>query len=244
MPEWTYADVYKYLGQQYASIEWLAERSGLPLRQVEQLIQAKCIPGPSYEVFETTEISAFTSDQPAQLTRKSISRHFSPFVMSWIDRAKPLLASMPLPDLREHLKQQFRDEYRDGVRKNGGQQLNYKGLFDSGGTLNETRFSEHFEQTWNHWWNGTWGICVIQSDSFDRIALKQIAVERLVQLTEDGKKQSFSEEEAYATRTAIAMYEEIVLPFSRHDHQDSSRWRLIDNVLPRLGAGNGLISAA
>jgi Family of unknown function (DUF6058) len=235
--EWTNADVNEYLTQQYVSIEWLAEQSGVAVQQLEELVRAKCIPGPSYEMFEATDIGAFTSDHPVQLTRKCISRHFSPFVVAWINRAKPMLASMSLPVLQVHLMQQFRIEYRSGVLKNGGQQLNYKKLFDGDGTLNETRFSEHFEQTWNHWWNGTWGICVIQSDSFDRIALKQIAVERLVQLTENGMKQSFTEAEASATRKAIEMYEEIVLPFSRHDHKGSSRWRLIENVLPRLGAG-------
>jgi Family of unknown function (DUF6058) len=244
VPEWTNADVYEYLTQQYVSIEWLAEQSGVAVQQLEELVRARCIPGPSYEIFETTEIGAVTSDHPVQLTRICMSRHFSPFVVAWINRAKPMLASMPLSVLQVELMQQFRIEYQNGVLKNGGQQINYKRMFDGDGTLNETRFSEHFEQTWNHWWNGTWGICVIQSDSFDRIAQKQIAAERLVQLTEDGMKQSFSEAEVNATRKAIAMYEEIVPLFSHHDHKGSSRWRLVENVLPRLGAGTGHSAAA
>lgn len=235
MPKWTSEDVYEYLKQQYVTIDWLAERSGLTAQQIDELVREKCIPGPSYEIFETAEVAAFTSNNPTELARKTIGRHFSPSVLAWIDRAKPLLAGLRGPELREHLKRQFLGEYREGLVKNAAQQINYRGLFDGDGTLSESRFQDHFEQTWNHWWNGTWGICVIQSDSFERITRKQIAVERLIQLTEDGKKLSFSEVEAFATKMAIAMYEEIVPPFSRHDHRDSSRLRLVENVLPRLG---------
>lgn len=229
---WTREELEAYLSDMYVSLDVLSADSGLSTDTLEKLIEAGCIPGPSYELRQREEIYAFINDDVNTLSVRTTARYFARDTVAWLIAIKPRLESLPITDLSSILKAEMREAFEAGLRMHGAQEIEYEGFVSASGGIDETGFDRHFEDyIWPHWCNGTWGICVYGADSMQNIARKTVAVRRLRKLTDNGTKSTYSVEEASLVRAAIAEYDAIVPPFSPHDRHESSRAKLVETTL-------------
>ncbi len=243
MPGYTAASVRSYLREHFISLDDLAKKAGLKRGQVLNLIEYHCIPKASYTVSETQTISSDVFGA-ALLVEKPTEQYFPLSEVSWIRRAQQFPETMPLEDIARNLKAAFRSEYREAIvclaREKG---LNPRKIFTADGSVNEAVLERYFEDTWQEWRNGTYGVCVRQADSVERIAKKQIAVQDLEQLTHGGAKDTFTGAEIARVRDAIMNFDDIAMPFAPHDVAISSRQRLVNQVRPRLKKVDSALTA-
>ena len=57
-PDWTRQDLDAYLSRRYVSLDAVAEKTGLDLDLLEELVDTGCMPGPSYELRSREELYA------------------------------------------------------------------------------------------------------------------------------------------------------------------------------------------
>ncbi len=229
---WTREELEAYLSEMYVSLDVLSAKSGLSTDALEELIEAGCIPGPSYEIRQREEIYAFINDDVNTLSVRTAARYFARDTVAWLIAIKPRLDGLPLTDLSPILKAEMREAFKAGLLMHGAQEIEYESFVSTAGEIDETGLDRHFEDyIWPHWRNGTWGICVYGAHSMQNIARKTIAVNRLKKLTDNGTKTTYSVEEARLVKSAIAEYDAIVPPFSPHDRHESSRARLVEQTL-------------
>ena len=221
-----------YLKDGYVSLDEISSRTKLSTVILESLIEARCMPGPSYEIRERKEIYAFVNDEVDTLSLETTAQYFARDVIGWVAALEPRLRRLSPADLAPILKSEMREEFETGLSEHGASEIEYGGFVASTGYIDGTGFDRYFEEyIWPHWYNGTWGICVRGSDSMKNIARKTVAVNLLKKLTDDGTKTVYSTDETGPVRAAIAEYEAIVPPFSPHDRHESSRARLVEPTL-------------
>ena len=226
---WMREGLDAYLEERYVSLEQIAERTGVGVDVLEEMIDTGCMPGPSYERRCREEMHAYINGDVDTLSVRTVARYFAVDVIAWIDSIAPRLGDMSPRELAPILKSELRADFRSGLTRHGGASIEYEGLMSPAGEIDSAAFDAHFESyIWPNWRAGTWGICVYGSERMQNVARKTIAVNRLKRLTGDGTRRDYSADEAREVRDAMAEYDSIVPPFSPHDRHDSSRARLIE----------------
>ena len=224
-----------YLSERYISLGEVSAQTGVSQADLETLIAAGCMPGPSYEIRRREELYAYVNDEPDTLALTTKDRFFAKDVIAWIMALKPQIERNSPEALAAELKPRMRDAFKAGLLRFGAAEIAYEGCVSASGKFNEAALDAHFEAyIWPHWRNGTWGICVFGSHDMENIARKTVAVQRMKKFTGDGARSSYSPEEARRVRAAIDEYEAIVPGFSPHDHHNSSRARLVETALEVL----------
>ena len=227
-PGWTRQDLDAYLAERYLSLDEVAEKAGLGRGLIEELVDAGCMPGPSYELRCREELYAFINGGSDTVELRTLARYFAKDVIAWVESIAPRLRDASPGELAPVIKAELRAAFRDGLIKHDGASIEYEGFVSRAGQIDPAGFDTHFEEyVWPNWRAGTWGICVYGSERMQNVARKTIAVCRLKRLTDDGNKVSYAENEARKVRAAMAEYDAIVPPFSPHDRHESSRARLV-----------------
>ncbi len=163
-----------------------------------------------------------------------MDRYFASSVMAWIERVMPYLNQMSLPEISLKLKSDFLIDLKGAILK-ACQLYNFTpDILDEHGVLQAEAAEAYAQFTWEHWTKGTYGVCVINADCVERIAMKQLVAEQLSLMTEDGEKVDFDQTEAQEIYRLIQLYNQYAMPFSPHDLEGSSRQRLVNNILPRI----------
>jgi hypothetical protein len=81
---WTREELEAYLSEMYVSLDVLSAKSGLSTDALEELIEAGCIPGPSYEIRQREEIYAFINDDVNTLSVRTAARYFARDTVAWL----------------------------------------------------------------------------------------------------------------------------------------------------------------
>jgi len=233
MTTYTMKQVYEYLGEHFVHIDVLSRQSGLSVEQLEQLIEHQCIPAASYEIVNSRSVRAHVNGA-FSLKEALLDRYFAPSVMAWIERAKPYLSQMSLPEVALKLKSDFTCDLKLAISQACKAYAFTPEILRKNGDLDEAGFEEYAQSAWSHWAKGTYGVCVINADCAERIAMKQLIVEQLSLLTDEGDKAAFDTHESQEVFRMIQLYNQYAMPFSPHDVEGSSRQRLVNNILPRI----------
>ena len=237
-PDWTRQDLDAYLSRRYVSLDAVAEKTGLDLDLLEELVDTGCMPGPSYELRSREELYAAINGGSDTVGLRTVARYFAKDVIAWVESIAPRLRDASPAELAPILKSELRAAFREGLIEHDGASIEYEGFMSPAGAIDHAKFDAHFEEyVWPNWRAGTWGICVHGSERMQNVARKTIAVSRLKRFTDDGTKVSYAESEAREVRAAMVEYDAIVPPFSPHDRHESSRARLVET----LGDGVGYV---
>ncbi len=229
MKSWTTDELESYLEERYVSLREIAERTGLAVERLEDLIATGCMPGASYERRRREELWAHINGDADTVSLKTVSRYFAADVITWVLSIAPRLERNSPRQLAPVLKEELRAGFLDGLVRHGGGAIAYGGFMAEDGAVDQQGFDIHFETyVWTNWRAGTWGICVHDSWDIRNVARKTVAVERLKRLTRDGTRTSYSPAEASEVRHAMTEYDAIVPPFAPHDRHEASRARLVD----------------
>jgi len=233
----TVQEISQYLERHFVTLSQLAQRSETAPEVILMLIAHECIPGHSYEIKSRMTVGSFVFGDTV-IEEDVVERYYAPTVAVWVRRAQELAAKIPLREVSLAMKETFRSDYRTALFDLGAHKYDEGGCFRSETELDEEAFDRHFEDTWKHWVEGTYGVCTRNADSAANIARKNVAVSRLSHLTANGQKKTYSQKERDEILKAIVEYDEVALPFAPHDYPSSSRKRLVDNVIPYLEAVN------
>lgn len=223
-----------YLTENYCSLEDLACGAHVSVRQIEDLIDQGLVPGCSYEVTSDKCLKSFIFGAIAGGIAP-VGRYFAPSNVSWIRRALDLLNRCGRARALWQFEAQFEGRYVAALRARMGPGEDLHGVSLPDDKVSEETWRSGLANTLKHFRVGTYGVCVRDCDSEDRIARKKIAVERLSQRTNNGTRRNFVDQELSQVRLAICEYNAIAMPFSPLDYPMSSRKRLRAGLLPMIG---------
>ena len=235
-PNWTREELDGYLQDRYVTQQDLAAQTNLQSGYIDQLVKAGCVPGPSYEMRNREELYAYINSKVNTISVQPIARYFAKDVIAWIELIRPRLGDGSLENLGKIIEGELRSDFLKGLDLHGAAKIGYEGFVAPDGAIDNDGMEEHYnEYIWPNWREGTWGICVYDSENMQNVARKTIAVNRLKLLTDDGSKTAYSKSEADEVRRAMIEYDAIVPPFSPHDRHESSRARLVESLAHLVG---------
>jgi hypothetical protein len=223
-----------YLAENYCSLEDLACGADVSAKQIEDLIDQALVPGCSYEVTSDKCLKSFVFGSIAGAIAP-VGRYFAASNVSWIRRALDLLNRCGPATAHAQFDAEFEERYVEALRARMVPGEDLPGVSLPNDKVSEETWRSGLASTLKHFRAGTYGVCVRDCDCEDRIARKEIAVERLSCLTNDGTRRNFAAQELSQVRLAICEYNAIAMPFSPLDYPMSSRKRLIAGLLPIIG---------
>lgn len=211
-----------YLGRHFRTASQIAESCGLSSEVLDQLIEVRAVPQPSYVVQPDRVMSAafgeLVNDGAAS------GRYFAPSQANWVKRALDVSGSEPLlAAFREEMARALADADRlihrmPDAFDNRGQPL--PGL------------ATRIDQMWDHFLNGVFALCIVDSGSIQSIARKEAMQERLTELCNSGAAMDAARRDEVAR--LIDDYDRAAMPFSPAEYPRSSRKRLVEDLRVRL----------
>ena len=218
-----------YFDRHYITRIELLARLEIATQELDDALTVGMLPACSYRVQSGTASTVIFGGHPAPDCREG--EYFAPSVTAWYRKSRRLLGDTNAQDqpVSERLRQDFVAGYIESASTNALFRASYAAL------LAEPQALERMaNDTWGHHCRGTYGVCVIAPDSFERIQFKQAAVKRLAEFTNDGVRSTYSAEEKAELLRLIKSYNDVTMPFSPADYPKSSRKRLVDDVMQSL----------
>ncbi|PHM39971.1 hypothetical protein Xmau_02155 [Xenorhabdus mauleonii] len=117
------------------------------------------------------------------------------------------------------LKNLFFYRYENKIKE-----LQQLGIYD-----NETDYSQVMEEAWNHFLDGTYGVCT-KDNSPEQIAVKGVAIRVIDRITEKQLRKSIPESDMNTLITSVNLLDEVSSMFAPHERERSSRKRCIELV--------------
>ncbi|MBA3832844.1 MAG: hypothetical protein H0X34_13310 [Chthoniobacterales bacterium] len=209
-----------YLAAYFCSLDDLAYMTESTVAQIEKLIANGFVPRCSYEITSDRQLVSFVFGSIPGASAP-MGRYFALSNAVWIRRALALSKGNRLETAQAQFEARFKKKYLGALRARSPR-----------ADTAETNWQDQLGNTLKHFRAGTYGLCVRDCVSVDRIARKQTVVEQLERLTAGGTRHDFDASEAREVRLAIIEYNAIAMPFSPLDYSLSSRKRLVADLLP------------
>lgn len=108
--------------------------------------------------------------------------------------------------------------------------------FDDTGAAIAEGLRTRTDSAWRYFLNGTFSLCVANPVSEAHIATKEVLQEKLVHLSDDGSKTSYTAQELALLPALIDAYAAAAMPFSPVEYAKSSRKRLVEDLRAKLPA--------
>ncbi|MGF7483963.1 DUF6058 family natural product biosynthesis protein [Providencia sp. SP181] len=135
-------------------------------------------------------------------------------------------ATVPIKDAHENpssLKDIFFKKYRNKINE-----LELCGLSNHI-YKDESEFSALLESEWQHFLNGTYGVCT-KDCSPEHIAVKDITIRIIDRVTNKQQKESVLGDELKLLTMSVNLLDAVSSPFAPHERNRSSRKRCIELV--------------
>lgn len=204
----------RYLGKHYLNADAFAQACDIAVDELHDLIRRELIPRPSYVVRDGTLTSYVFGTLPAP--GSTDGQYFHPGMAPWVAKARHDLVTNGVEGAGERARSTFIDAF---VTALGELDKSLHRLADS---------------AWEHFQQGTFGLCVANPVDALAIARKEVLQEHLTVATQNGAKRSFDAAEIAIVRELIDDYAAASMPFSPIEYPRSSRKRLVDDLLPAV----------
>ncbi|MGG6462015.1 DUF6058 family natural product biosynthesis protein [Solilutibacter silvestris] len=184
-------------------------------------------PGPSYVVAANGMISSRVfGASPAGDAAPGL--YFRTAASPWIALARRLNDAHAMHDA-------FTREFRQALTSLNQTTWRLADAFDDEGNEIPSGIERRAESAWQSFLDGTFNLCVADPSSASSIARKEILQEKLTAVTHNGSTitpDAISRTELHAL---VLDYAGSCMPFSPAEYPHSSRKRLVDDLLTRLG---------
>ena len=229
------SELQLYLNKYFLNTTQFAAACDISETELNDLLTAQMLPGPSYQVSEKATISsAVFGESNADAT--VASDYFRASHTVWCARARQLVAEHGRAAAPAMMKQEFMRDYKSALTELNTSVWHMQDCFNPDGTVNMTGLADNVELHWKHFLLGTFGICTANPVSAAEIARKGVLQVKLTQLTANGSKTDFSNTEAKEILPVVDAFADAVMWFSPAEYARSSRKRLVDDIRPRLQA--------
>jgi hypothetical protein len=217
------SEMQDYLDRHYCEAATIADRVGISLVELDELIDARLVPGPSYVVHLDKIISAAFGELPRGGAKPG--RYFAPSERVWIRRARTCRAR----NEAEEVEAIFRTRISIALAAANREIFRLVDAFDDSGER-LPGLDERLDEMWTAFLDGGYALCVVEADSEVRIVRKEILQEKLIALTDNGAKAACAELQADELSHLIDDYDAAAMPFAPAEYPRSSRKRLVDDL--------------
>ncbi|MDR3414863.1 MAG: DUF6058 family natural product biosynthesis protein [Nevskia sp.] len=226
-------DLDRYLSRYFVNAGQLAASCGITSDELSQYIEDELVPAPSYIVSGSASVNSFVFGR-MEAQGSTDGRYFHPSTRIWVDRAVVAICKVGRSRAHAELKNQFTANLEAALAEFDKTIWRLRDAFTDDGSVIEEGLKVRIDSMWEHFLNGTFGLCVAKPDSERAIARKEILQEKLSELTGNGQRTSFSEAEAPGLLTLIDEFAEAAMPFSPVEYPRSSRKRLVEDLRQRI----------
>jgi hypothetical protein len=224
-----------YLSQYFLDRTQLAEACSVSASLLDELIEMRLVPAPSYVVRDSVVRSTVFGELSAPGAKSG--EYFHRAMTTWVARALDTLARESRRDAPERVAGLFRSNLETALANLNSSLWRIPDCFDDQCTPIATGLRARCDSMWSQLMDGTYGVCVAHPISEYIIARKELLQEKLIALTANGARRDFPSDEAREVAYTIESYAAACMPFSPVDYPLSSRKRLVDSfVVPRLRA--------
>lgn len=222
-------DLDTYLARHYLTDAQLAKAAGISMDDIDALIGARLVPAPSYVVSAQGMVSSFVFGEMAA-PGSTAGRYFHPSQSVWIAVARHAIANCS----QGRMQQQFGAKFGAALAMLNQTTWRLRDSFADDGTPLAGGLRVRTDAAWNHFLNGTFGLCVANPISEAHIAYKEVLQEKLSAQSDNGSRSLFAPPEVAPMLALIDAYAGASMPFSPVEFERSSRKRLVDDLRPRL----------
>lgn len=229
------SELQLYLNRHFLNRAQFAAACAISEAELNDLLAAQILPGPSYIVSENATINSAVFGE-SDVTDTVTGEYFRGCHTVWCERAKQLVAEHGETAAPKLMKQEFMRDYIAALTEMNASVWHLRDCFEADGTVNIAGLAENAELHWKHFLLGTFGICTANPVSAAEIACKGVLQEKLSHLTANGSKTDFSAAEARGILPVVDAFANAAMWFSPAEYARSSRKRLVDDLRPRLQA--------
>ncbi len=202
-------ELINYLNQNFYSKAEFLQRAGLTAEKLAQLQSLKVMPLASHKIQLTVACDSLLGDYHNVQTIEYYAKGYLPW-----------LVDISALDIQQSAQSLFTDRYKLKL-----QQLQGEGFINTDINLQDN-FNSFVEQEWQHFLQGTYGLCT-KSGLPEDIAAKELAVMIIKQLTE---KESLNTMEINKLEKAVNLLDSASSLFAPHERAQSSREILINQI--------------
>jgi hypothetical protein len=159
--------------------------------------------------------------------------------VTWIIRARRAIAGTGRMNAGYRLKKYFVENLQGALAECNRTVWPLPDAFTPAGAVIPEGLRIRTEATWEHFLQGTYGLCVANAVSERAIARQQVLEEKLLALTEDGMREHYTATQAHDVLIVLEQYTEASMPFSPIDEGETSRKRLVAALRLRITQGSG-----
>lgn len=211
-----------YLVEHYLDAAQLASAAGLAVEELDAMIGNRLVPAPSYSVAANGTVTSFVFGMMNAPGARP-GRYFHPAQLTWISTARG-------HDTEAQMKAHFTANYAAALATLNDSTWHLADSFDKHGAPIDAGLHARLDTAWTYFLNGTFALCVANPVSAAHIAYKEVLQEKLMILSENGKKLTYAPDQFLAMQELIAAYAAAAMPFSPVEYALSSRKRLVEDL--------------
>ncbi len=220
-----------YLTKHYLNTEQFANVSNITIKELNELLQARLIPAPSYIVTAHSTLKSHVFGEMAAPSATP-AQYFHPDNTVWVMKAQQQIKTHGIHAAFEGLKESFILRFQAALAECNRRIWPLKDSFNEDGSPIHQGLDARSHVAWEHLLYGTFGLCITHPVSEEAIAEKEVLQEKLNDLS----KTDFTAAEIPSLLALIDAFAQVSMPFSPIEYPFSSRKRLIDDFRLRLKA--------
>lgn len=209
----------KYIEDNYIEFEEIIKVMNLTSDQLNQLIEDKLIPGVSYIVNSEITISSSLDDSyKSVVSKKYFSKTILKIIESNISNNNP-----------EKFKTKFKENLLSNLKNHKHRTFAYGNVFDENRKIDKAKADKAFEEEWDYFCKGIYGICTLQNNE-NAIIEKEIIIKRILDFIEN-KSSSTTAEEINHLKELNKEFNIVTSYFAPYQRELSSRGKYLDKLL-------------
>ncbi|NER15747.1 DUF6058 family natural product biosynthesis protein [Spongiivirga citrea] len=216
----------KYIKENFIESNELCRVSRISKQELEELIANELLPNSSYEINIIYKISSPLGDEKVI---SETEKYFPKTVIGLIQKNSNLDNSL---EFKQVLKTEFINAFVDSDNNH----FAYDNIIDEDGNVNMEKLNLAFEQEWQYYLQGIYGICTLNATGAE-IAKKEIAVKRLIEFNKKHGENKLSDNDKETLRVLNNEFNEVSNLFAPYQRATSSRGKYLDKIL-RLNSLN------
>ncbi|OMQ08504.1 DUF6058 family natural product biosynthesis protein [[Flexibacter] sp. ATCC 35103] len=208
----------KYIEDNYIEIQDVIKIANISLEKLNELIESKLVPEPSYIVNSETIITSSLDDSHKIVFTK---KYFHPVILELIREHSEYKTP-------EDFKKQFKENLLSNLKNHTQKTFAYGNVFDENNIVETQKIDSALEEEWTYFCKGVYGICTLNNNENDIIE-KEIAIKRILNFIEN--KSSLNSDDKNKLQELNDEFNKSTSNFAPYQRELSSRGKYLDKLL-------------
>ncbi len=222
-----------YLTEHFLAVDQFAMACKISVGELDGLIRKRLVPAPSYTVSESFTVNSFVFGE-MEAKGSTPGRYFHPANVVWVRVARETIVMFGDQAAHEKLRARFSENFQAALTELNTTTMRLRDCFTDEGVLIAAGIDARTSLVWEHFLEGTFGLCVANPNSEAAIARKEVLQEKLSQLSDNGARLEYAPNEVQAVLDLVDAFAGASMPFSPIEYHLSSRKSLVDGIRAQL----------